>query len=113
MTAHINKPLTAVLVALTLNSVPAFTQEATEDQTASRAYEPAYFEQFAPQNAFDMVRRVPGFQVRGGNNARGLGQGGANVLLNGQQITGKGGDPFDQIARVQAANVLNLQIGAI
>ena len=80
------------------------------ETAAQRIFTPDYFEQFAPQNAFDMVRRVPGFQTRGGNNNRGLGQGGANVLLNGQQITGKGGDPFEQIGRISAANVVRIEI---
>lgn len=114
MTAHFKKPLCAVMASLTLFSAPwAYAQETeteSDTETSSRSFLPAYFEQFAPQNAFDMVRRVPGFQLRGGNNARGLGQGGANVLLNGQPITGKGGDPFDQIARVPAANVVKIEI---
>lgn len=114
MTAHLNKPLTAVLVSLTLlSAAPATAQETVteaQSENSARSFDAAYFEQYAPQNAFDMVRRVPGFQLRGGNQARGLGQGGANVLLNGQQITGKGGDPFDQVARVSAANVVKIEI---
>lgn len=113
MTAQFFKPLGAVMATLALLSGPeAIAQEAETQTPASsgRSYEPAYFERFAPQNAFDMVRRVPGFQLRGGNNARGLGQGGANVLVNGQPITGKGGDPFDQVARVPAANVVKIEI---
>ena len=109
MTNNLTKPLSAALISLTLISGSGWTQD-PESATSSRAYEPDYFAQFAPQNALDMVRRVPGFQIRGGNNARGLGQGGANVLLNGQPITGKGGDPFDQIARVPAANVVKVEI---
>lgn len=110
MTAYRTKPLLAVMMTLTLiSAAPAVSQE-SEPGTETRSFEPAYFEQFAPQNAFDMVRRIPGFQLQGGNQARGLGQGGANVLLNGQQITGKGGDPFDQIARVPAANVVKIEV---
>ena len=87
----------------------ALAQDVAEN-TAMRVFEPDYFAKFAPQNAFDMVRRVPGIQIRGGNNNRGLGQGGANILLNGQPITGKGDDPFQQIGRISAANVQRIEI---
>jgi len=110
MTAHFKRSLLASLIPLALISAsPVAAQEIAEGDS-SRTFDAAYFEQFAPQNAFEMVRRVPGFQIRGGNNARGLGQGGANVLVNGQPIVGKGGDPFDQVARIPAANVVKIEI---
>ena len=110
MTAQLKWPLFVATISLTLMSGISTAAQDDDEASPGRSYEPAYFEQFAPQNAFDMVRRVPGFQIRGGNNARGLGQGGANVLLNGQPITGKGGDPFEQIARVPASNVVKIEI---
>lgn len=99
----------AILAMGSLSGPTAMAQE-TESPSAQRVFTPDYFEQFAPQNARDMVRRVPGIQIQGGNNNRGLGQGGANVLLNGQPITGKGDDPFDQIGRIPASNVVRIEI---
>ena len=110
MTIKYSRPLLAALLPLTLMSANLATAQDTDTASSGRSFEPAYFEQYAPQNALDMVRRVPGFQLRGGNNARGLGQGGANVLVNGQQITGKGGDPFDQVARIPAENVIRIEV---
>ncbi len=109
MTTGFKTPLLTALISLTLISGVSQAQD-DESSSALRTFQPDYFTQFAPQNAFDMVRRVPGFQTRGGNNARGLGQGGANVLVNGNQIVGKGGDPFAQVGRIPAANVVRIEI---
>ena len=110
MTAPHYKLLSAATVLLTLMTTSLSQAQVTETSSTQRSFDQVYFDQYAPQSALDMVRRVPGFQLRGGNNARGLGQGGANVLVNGQQITGKGGDPFDQVARIPAANVVRIEI---
>ncbi len=110
MTAKPLKPRLAVTILLTLiTGVSSYALE-TEDSSALRSFEPAYFTQFAPRTALDMLQRVPGFQLQGGNTDRGLGQGGANVLLNGQQITGKGEDAFAQVGRVNAKNVVRIDI---
>ncbi len=79
-------------------------------ESSKRAFQPNYFAQYAPRTALDMLQRIPGFQLQGGSTERGLGQGGANVLLNGQQITGKGGDAFSQVGRVNASNVIRIEI---
>ncbi len=110
MTASPYKLLSVATVLLTLMTTNISQAQEADSNSAKRSFEPDYFSQYAPQSAFDMIRRVPGFQLRGGNNARGLGQGGANVLVNGQQITGKGGDPFDQVDRIPAANVVRIEI---
>ncbi len=108
MTAQLKKSLLAAMMPLTLLTAVPIQAQTSED--GKRVYEAAYFESFAPQTAFDMIRRLPGFQLRGGNNARGLGQGGANILVNGQQIVGKGGDPFGQVDRIPATDVVRLEI---
>ena len=109
MTAQFNRPLLAAMVGLTLISgEQAWSQTQTSDQ--GRVFEPAYFTQYAPRTALDMVTRVPGFQLDSGDFKRGLGQGGANVLLNGQRLTGKSGDPFNQLGRISAENVLRIEI---
>ena len=109
MTAKSLKSLLAATVGLTLISAqPAFSQNSNSD--VIRSFEPAYFNQYAPRTALDMVERVPGFQLDGGDTKRGLGQGGANVLLNGQRLTGKSGDPFNQLGRISSENVIRIEI---
>jgi hypothetical protein len=68
------------------------------------------FERFAPRNALDMLERVPGFVVRGGDQGRGLGQANTNVLINGQRLSSKSQDIFDQLGRVTVDNVERIEI---
>lgn len=68
-----------------------------------------YFTQYAPATAFDMIVRIPGFNLSGANFGRGLGQSGANVLINGDRLTGKT-DVGDQLARISANNVVSIEI---
>ena len=105
MTTFLSKPLLAVTVGLTLISGPALAQDTNSGQT----YEPAFFEQYAPRTALDMVRRIPGFQIQREDDKRGLGQGGANVLINGERISGKT-DARDQLSRINAGNVVKIEI---
>jgi len=97
--------LASSLVALTLSSGIASAQDAGSSNT----YEPAFFEQFAPRTARDMIGRIPGFQLEFGDNRRGLGNGGANVLINGKRISGKT-NPNAQLSRITAPNVVRIEI---
>lgn len=97
------------LVAFTLNSAGiAFAQE-VNTQTGGTTYEPTYFAQYAPRTALDMVNNIPGFSLQFGDNKRGLGQGGANILINGARIAGKT-NPRDQLASITAPNVIKIEI---
>ncbi|MBN4058549.1 Plug domain-containing protein, partial [bacterium AH-315-J19] len=102
---YLKRTLLGGLVTLTL-STTAYGQE-TSDGT--QVFEPAYFEQFVPRTAIDMVSRIPGFQIRSSGGRRGLGQGGANVLINGDRISGKT-NAGDQLSRINAANVVRIEI---
>jgi hypothetical protein len=68
------------------------------------------FERFAPRNALDMLNRVPGFAVQSDDQGRGLGQAGTNVLINGQRLSSKSQDIFDQLRRVTVDNVERIEI---
>ena len=72
-------------------------------------YAPADFARFAPKNAFDMLRQVPGFSVRDSEQLRGLGQATGNVLVNGQRLS-KSDDAFTQLSRIPAGNVVRIEI---
>ena len=96
------------VVAFTLGT-PAFAIDAGNKTKANNVYEPAYFEQYVPRTARDMVSRIPGFSISSSGGKRGLGQGGANVLINGKRISGKT-NPFDQLSRINASNVVRIEI---
>lgn len=107
MTFRLKKPLFAVTIPLTLifGVQPVFAQENSE----ANIYDPAFFVQYAPRNALDMIDQIPGFQLQGADNRRGLGQGGANVLVNGERLTGKS-DVGSQLSRIVADNVVRIEI---
>ncbi len=80
-------------------------------QGRGTVYEPAYFAQFAPRNALDMVARIPGFVIteeRG--SARGLGQASQNVLINGERLSSKSDSARDQLQRIPASDVVRIEI---
>jgi outer membrane receptor for ferrienterochelin and colicin len=73
-------------------------------------YEAEFFSQYNPITASDMLDRIPGVNVGGGNGGgRGLGTGG-NLLINGQRIAGKGNTAGDQLDRITAAEVERIEI---
>ena len=94
-------------------ATPALAQEAAAQQTASTAqqsYTPDYFTQFSPRSALDMLSQVPGFSIRGEEDARGLGQASSNVLINSQRISSKSEGAESQLSRIPASNVLRIEI---
>ena len=91
------------------DAVPATAPAATE---GAQVYEPTYFAQFAPRNALDMVSRIPGFTISGGNNQgqRGLGQANQNVIVNGERFSSKSDSLRDQLRRIPASDVVRIEI---
>ncbi|MCA1661933.1 MAG: TonB-dependent receptor plug domain-containing protein [Novosphingobium sp.] len=75
-----------------------------------RVYTPADFTRFAPKNAFDMLRNVPGFSIRENEQLRGLGQATGNILFNGERPSNKSDSLFTQLQRVPAASVTRIEI---
>ncbi len=88
----------------------ASTAAANGGPAALRTFTQADFERFAPRNAMDMLTRVPGFSIRRNDQGRGLGQAGTNVLINGQRLSSKSQDIFDQLRRVTVDNVERIDI---
>jgi outer membrane receptor for ferrienterochelin and colicins len=76
----------------------------------ARTYLPADFARFAPRNALDMIRQIPGFIIQGQSQARGLGQASGNVLINGQRISGKSNDAVTELSRIPASSVVRVEV---
>lgn len=75
-------------------------------------YEAAYFSQFAPSNALQIVQRVPGFTLELGNQeVRGFGQAAGNVVINGQRPSSKSDTLETILARIPASRVARVEIG--
>lgn len=103
----------AILLGSAFASTSAFGQDntAADPTNAPRTYTPDYFTKYVPLNALEMIARVPGFSIQGGNNnGRGLGQGGANILINGQRLSGKSVSAGDALRRISAENVISITI---
>jgi len=75
-----------------------------------RVFEAEFFANFAPRTALEMIEQIPGFVIIEASTERGLSQGGINILLNGQTITGKGENPTVQLAQISATNVVKIEL---
>src|SRR5690348_16867691 len=58
-------------------------------QQGVQPFEAAYFRQYNPVTAFDIVTRVPGFEIDDGEALRGFGATAGNVLVNGERPSSK------------------------
>jgi hypothetical protein len=75
-------------------------------------YEAAYFSQFSPANALEIVRRVPGFTLDlGSQEVRGFGQAAGNVVVNGSRPSSKSDTIETILARIPASRVARVEIG--
>ena len=110
MFAYIHRLGLVTGAALAIAS-PALGQPAgTAPAAGKRVFTPADFARFAPKTAYDMLVQVPGFTIRSADQERGLGQASENVLINGQRIANKSGGAIDELAKVGAANVEQIEI---
>lgn len=89
-------------------AVPAAPEAAAA--TTRSTFAPEEFARFAPRSALDMARQVPGFAIRSGDGARGLGQADTNVLVNGRRISGKSNGPVEALRRISAEDVVRLEL---
>lgn len=74
-----------------------------------QAFDAAYFKTYNPVTAADMVERVPGFEVRDGDDRRGFGGTAGNVLINGERPSSKT-PTSEQLKRIPADRVLRLEL---
>jgi hypothetical protein len=87
--------------------------EPTEESAGTSGrdtYVPDDFARFAPRNALDMLRQVPGFTIITNDQGRGLGQASDNVLINGERHTSKSDDLFSYLGRITTNRVERIEI---
>jgi len=73
-------------------------------------YSSSFFDQYLPQNALEMVQRLPGFNFDQGSNARGFGGNAGNVLIDGARPTSKSGGLRSALVRIPATQVKRIEI---
>ena len=105
------------LMATAAVSAPAVAQDAPPpiappptNVEGARTFTPADFARFAPRNALDMLKQVPGFAIRQQSQERGLGQATGNVLINGRRVSGKSNDAVEELSQIPAGNVIRIDI---
>ena len=81
------------------------------DENGLSVYSKAYFDQFSPVTALDMVQRIPGFSLSDGDTSRrGLGDSFGNVLINGARPSNKSLSLDTVLQRIRVADVERLEL---
>ncbi|UVI39276.1 TonB-dependent receptor plug domain-containing protein [Qipengyuania spongiae] len=92
-------------------SAPTANTEDGVPAGRGRSFDPAYFAQYGPRNALDMVSQIPGFTISNdGGGQRGLGQANQNVLVNGERFSSKSDSIRDQLQRIAASEVVRIDL---
>ena len=100
---------------------PATAADAPAQPRNSRtiSYDAAFFAQFAPRTAFDIVEHVPGFQldlgstqgVNGSVDVRGFAGTAGNIVINGSRPSTKSETPDTTLKRIPAQRVVRVEVG--
>ena len=96
------------LVTMAEPSATATTEAAAPSDTD--VYPAVFFDQYTPQNALEMINRLPGFSFDRGSNVRGFGGAAGNVLIDGSRPTSKAGGLSSSLERIPAAQVERIEI---
>ena len=104
--------LFAVSMASTAMATAQSNQTENPSDDSTIVYPAAYFADFLPVSANDMIKRIPGIgmALRGGGGGRGLGSGGGEIRINGQRTTGKGNTGASLLSRISADQVDYIEI---
>ncbi|MEO6216620.1 MAG: TonB-dependent receptor [Sphingomonas sp.] len=103
----------AGLIATALVAGGAQTCMAREAGEAAPAdtYPARYFDQFHPNSALDMVRRLPGFTFQAGDpTLRGMAESAGNVVIDGKRIADKTFKLEDVLDRIPASQVDRIEL---
>ncbi len=93
-------------------ALPAAEQVST---SGTAVYDQAFFTRFAPNNAEDILRRIPGVSTILDSSARprqerGFGSGGSQILLGGRRFPGKANEITATLRRIPAASVERVEL---
>lgn len=94
---------------LVLAGAPALAQPPAAGADGTTAFPAGFFATYNPITAADMVARVPGFELRDGDERRGFGATAGNLLINGERPSSKT-SAGDLLKRIPAGNVLRIEL---
>lgn len=96
-----------VFAAAAFVATPALAQVSADTVTP---YTPAFFADFQPNTALDMIRRMPGFVFDEGSSGRGFAGTAGNVLIDGERPASRGDSLGDILARIPASTVERIDL---
>jgi hypothetical protein len=89
---------------------PTCTVTPVETARDRLAYDTAFFSQFNPQTALDMVNQTPGFSLDGGDDRRGFSGAVGNVLIDGHRPSAKSQSIEDILAQIPVSQVVRVEL---
>ena len=114
---HLNIGLSVAVLASAVAS-PAIAQQAGQppasptQPTRTTSYDATFFAAYAPRNALDIARQVPGFALDLGNSdTRGFAGAAGNVVINGARPSSKSETLETMLARIPAGRVAKVEVG--
>lgn len=102
--------LTGVAYAQTGEAETPITRTPQTSSSDRVAYDAAFFAQYNPQTALDMVRQTPGFSLNGGDDRRGFSGAVGNLLIDGQRPSTKSQSLDGILSRIPANQVVRLEV---
>lgn len=88
---------------------PDQTTAAKPEAEGVQTFDAAFFKQYNPVTAADIVNRVPGFDIDDGEALRGFGATAGNVLVNGERPSSKV-LISEQLKRIPADSVIRIEL---
>ena len=109
---------TLVLASTSPANAAAQAVQASGPVSRTTRYDAAFFAQFAPRTALDIVQRVPGFtldlgnsQGANGQDVRGFAGTAGNVVINGARPSTKAETLDTTLSRIPAQRVIRVELG--
>jgi hypothetical protein len=102
--------LTGVAYAQTPQNETPTTPTPTTSSSDRVVYDAAFFAQYNPQTALDMVRQTPGFSLDGGEERRGFSGAVGNLLIDGLRPSSKSQSLDGILSRIPANQVVRVEV---
>jgi len=99
-----------LLFILFLSSYANAESKGAETNSEQKVFQSSFFEQYRPQNALEMIQRLPGFNFDRGENNRGFSGNAGNVLIDKARPTSKSGGLVGALIRIPAAQVDYIEV---
>ena len=104
--------LAAAIAAPALAQAGEAPAPSPAQSSRTTVYQAGFFASYAPRNALDIARRVPGFNLDLGNtDIRGFGAAAGNVVINGARPSSKAESLETTLARIPASRVSRVEVG--